>query len=291
MPYLKLSNACLAYGHVPLLDHAEFQLDPGERVALIGRNGTGKSSLLAALAAGSGKGRLDDGEVWVQPGIRVGYVPQEPPFDPEHSVFEAVISGMGETSTLLAEYHEVSHRLSEGQGDHDALLARMDTLQHELEARGAWAYEAQAEKVIARFGLDPEAQVGSLSGGQKKLLELGRTMMTDAKLVLLDEPAAGVNRTLLRKLEEKILILNRDWGYTFILIEHDMEMIEKLCQPVVCMAEGKVLIQGDFHTVRSDARVLEAYLGETPSAIERNEFEHDPKVEQLREQELHKEDL
>ncbi|WP_068087794.1 ABC transporter ATP-binding protein [Polycladidibacter stylochi] len=103
---------------------------------------------------------------------------------------------------------------------------------------------------------------GALSGGQKKLLELGRTMMTDAKLVLLDEPAAGVNRTLLRKLEEKIQILNQQRGYTFILIEHDMEMIEKLCQPVICMAEGTVLIEGDFQKVRQDPRVLEAYLGE-----------------------------
>ncbi len=89
-------------------------------------------------------------------------------------------------------------------------------------------------------------------------------MMTEAKLVLLDEPAAGVNRTLLRKLEEKILILNRERGYTFILIEHDMEMIEKLCAPVVPVAEARCH-PGDFHTVRSDARVLEAYLGETPA--------------------------
>ncbi|WP_394890462.1 ABC transporter ATP-binding protein [Mesorhizobium sp. AaZ16] len=106
-------------------------------------------------------------------------------------------------------------------------------------------------------------RAGRLSGGQKKLLELGRTMMTDAKLVLLDEPAAGVNRTLLRKLEEKIQFLNKDRGYTFVLIEHDMEMIQKLCGPIFCMAEGAVLIQGDFNTVRSDPRVLEAYLGET----------------------------
>ena len=107
MAYLKLADACLAYGHVPLLDHTDFLLDPGERVALIGRNGTGKSSLLAALAAGSGRGKLDDGEVWVQPGIRVGYVPQEPPFDMDMTVFEAVVSGMGETSKILAAYHEV----------------------------------------------------------------------------------------------------------------------------------------------------------------------------------------
>ena len=107
---------------------------------------------------------------------------------------------------------------------------------------------------------------GQISGGQKKLLELGRTIMTDAELVLLDEPAAGVNRTLLRKLEEKIEYLNRERGYTFILIEHDMEMIERLCDPVICMAEGKVLIEGSFQTVRSDPRVLEAYLGERQEA-------------------------
>lgn len=103
---------------------------------------------------------------------------------------------------------------------------------------------------------------GLISGGQKKLLELGRTMMTNAKLVLLDEPAAGINRTLLRKLEEKIEYLNKEYGYTFLLIEHDMEMIERLCSPVICMAEGAVLIEGDFNTVRSDPHVLEAYLGE-----------------------------
>jgi branched-chain amino acid transport system ATP-binding protein len=125
--------------------------------------------------------------------------------------------------------------------------------------------EARARETLKFLELTHVADVraGNLSGGQKKLLELGRTMMTDAKLVLLDEPAAGVNRTLLRKLEEKIQILNKERGYTFILIEHDMEMIEKLCDPVVCMAEGKVLIAGDFQTVRSDPRVLEAYLGET----------------------------
>jgi len=233
MPYLKLADACLAYGHVPLLDHAEFQLDPGERVALIGRNGTGKSSLLAALAAGSGKGRLDDGEVWVQPGIRVGYVPQEPPFDPAHSVFEAVISGMGETSALLAEYHAVSHRLGEG-GDHEALLARMAQLQQELEARGAWAYEAQAEKVIARFGLDPEAQVGSLSGGQKKRLALAQALAVAPEVLLLDEPTNHLDIAAIEWLETLLI----ESGVTLLFITHDRSFLDRVSTRIVELDRG-----------------------------------------------------
>ena len=236
MPYLKLSDACLAYGHVPLLDHTDFQLDPGERVALIGRNGTGKSSLLAAMAAGSGKGRLDDGEVWVQPGIRVGYVPQEPPFDPAMNVFQAVVSGMGETSALLAEYHAVSHQLAEGQGDHDALLARMDTLQHELEARGAWAYEAQAERVIDRFGLDPEASVGSLSGGQKKRLALAQALAVAPEVLLLDEPTNHLDIAAIEWLENLLI----ESGVSLFFITHDRSFLDRVCTRIVELDRGKL---------------------------------------------------
>ncbi len=258
MPYLKLSAACLAYGHVPLLDHAEFQLDPGERVALIGRNGTGKSSLLAALAAGSGKGRLDDGEVWVQPGIRVGYVPQEPPFDPAHSVFEAVISGMGETSALLAEYHAVSHRLGEG-GDHDALLTRMAQLQQELEARGAWAYEAQAEKVIARFGLDPEAQVGSLSGGQKKRLALAQALAVAPEVLLLDEPTNHLDIAAIEWLETLLI----ESGVTLLFITHDRSFLDRVSTRIVELDRGQLAsFPGNFtqYQQRKEAMLHEEAL-------------------------------
>ena len=237
MPYLKLSDACLAYGHVPLLDHADFLLDPGERVALIGRNGTGKSSLLAALAAGSGKGRLDDGEVWVQPGIRVGYVPQEPPFDSEVTVFEAVISGMGEASTLLAAYHEVSHQLAEGAGEHDALLARMESLQHELEACGAWTYEAQAEKVIDRFGLDPDASVGTLSGGQKKRLALAQALVVAPDVLLLDEPTNHLDIDAIEWLEDLLIELAAS---RCCFITHDRAFLDRVCTRIVELDRGKL---------------------------------------------------
>ena len=240
MPYLRLVNACLAFGHVPLLDHADFQLDPGERVALIGRNGVGKSSLLAALAAGSGRGRLDDGEVWTQPGIRVGYVPQEPPFDAEATVFAAVVSGMGETSRLLAEYHEVSHRLSEGAAApanaSEALLARMAELQHELEARGAWAYEAQAERVIARFGLDPEARVGSLSGGQKKRLALAQALAVAPEVLLLDEPTNHLDIAAIEWLENLLI----ESGVTLLFITHDRAFMERVCTRIVELDRGQL---------------------------------------------------
>jgi ATP-binding cassette subfamily F protein uup len=236
MPYLKLSDACLAYGHVPLLDHADFLLDPGERVALIGRNGTGKSSLLAALAAGTGRGKLDDGEVWVQPGIRVGYVPQEPLFDARSTVFAAVISGMGEASRLLAAYHDVSHQLAEGAGDHDALLARMDALQHELEACGAWTHEAQAEKVIDRFGLDPDASVGSLSGGQKKRLALAQALAITPEVLLLDEPTNHLDIAAIEWLENMLI----ETGVTLLFITHDRTFLDRVCTRIVELDRGKL---------------------------------------------------
>ena len=234
MPYLKLSAACLAFGHVPLLDHADFQLDPGERVALIGRNGSGKSSLLAALAAGSGRGKLDDGEVWVQPGIRVGYVSQEPPFDPELTVFQAVVAGMGATSRLLAEYHAVSHRLATEAAGHEALLARLETLQHELESLGAWGYEAQAERVITRFALDPEARVGALSGGQKKRLALAQALAVAPEVLLLDEPTNHLDIAAIEWLENLLV----ESGMTLLFITHDRRFLDRVCTRIVELDRG-----------------------------------------------------
>ncbi len=234
MPHLILSDASLAFGHVPLLDHADFQLDPGERVALIGRNGCGKSSLLRALA---GVGALDDGTVWRQPGIRMGYVLQEPPFDPELSVFEAVVAGMGETSALLAEYHAVSHALGDADADHDALLARMHDLQGALEACDAWSFEAQAEKVIQRFSLDPDARVGSLSGGQKKRLALAQALAVSPDLLLLDEPTNHLDVAAIEWLEELLI----SSGTTLLFITHDRRFLDRVCTRIVELDRGRLL--------------------------------------------------
>jgi ATP-binding cassette subfamily F protein uup len=193
--------------------------------------GPGEEERLRALA---GQGMIDDGTVWRQPGVHLGYVPQEPPFDPAMTVFQAVVSGMGETSALLAEYHDVSHQLAEGVGDHDALLARMDSLQHELEARGAWAYEAQAERVIDRFGLDPEASVGALSGGQKKRLALAQALAVAPEVLLLDEPTNHLDIAAIEWLENLLI----ESGVTLFFITHDRSFLDRVCTRIVELDRG-----------------------------------------------------
>ena len=234
MPHLILSDASLAYGHVPLLDHADFQLDPGECVALIGRNGTGKSSLLRALA---GQGAIDDGSVWRQPGIRMGYVPQEPPFDPELSVFAAVVAGMGEVSALLAGYHAVAHAMGEADADHDALLDRLRHFQGELEARQARSFETQAERVIQRFSLDPDARVGALSGGQKKRLALAQALAISPEMLLLDEPTNHLDVGAIEWLEEMLI----GSGVSMVFITHDRRFLDRVATRIVELDRGRLL--------------------------------------------------
>ena len=245
MPLISLSQACLAFGHVPLLDRADFLLDAGERVALIGRNGSGKSSLLAALA---GAGHLDDGIVWHQPGLRLAYVPQEPELDGEQNVFEAVIAGMGDATRLIAEWHHVSHRLAEPGANHEALLEQLNRLQHELEALGAWSAASQAERAIERVGLDPDAIVGTLSGGQKKRLALARALASEPQVLLLDEPTNHLDLSAIEWLEE----LLRGSGMSLLFVTHDRRFLDRLATRIVELDRGLLSsFPGSFATYQS----------------------------------------
>jgi ABC transport system ATP-binding/permease protein len=233
VPLVAVTNACLAFGHLPLLDGADLQLDAGERVAVIGRNGSGKSSLLAALAGG---GHLDDGDVWRQPGLRIAWVAQEPALAPELTVFEAVVAGMGRGTDLVSQWHGVSHRLADAGADHEELLAELNRLQHELEMLGAWSAASQAERAIERFGLDADARVGTLSGGQKKRLALAQALATEPDLLLLDEPTNHLDLAAIEWLEDLLLAA----GITLLFVTHDRRFLDRLATRIVELDRGRL---------------------------------------------------
>ena len=233
MPHITLDNASLAFGHHALLDKASFQLDPGERVGLIGRNGAGKSSLLKVIA---GEIKLDDGNVWRATSVRIVYVPQEPVLDPKHTVFEAVAEGLGAMQQILVDYHEVTHSMGAADADIDALMEKMQKLQHELDAKDGWGMQAKVETVLSKLSLNPDTPVASLSGGWRKRVALGRALVADPEVLLLDEPTNHLDLEAIQWLEE--LLLNFNGGVLFIT--HDRRFLNRLATRIVELDRGKL---------------------------------------------------
>ena len=231
MPLLKLESASLAFGHVALLDHADFQLDPGERVALIGRNGTGKSSLLRLLG---GMALPDDGNVWREPGLKLAFVPQEPQFDAGDDCFAAVAGGLGEASRLLNDYHALLHEVA-GAGD-DASLARLQELQHALEEADAWRLNTRVEQTLSRIGIDGSARVDTLSGGQLKRLALARALVSSPDALLLDEPTNHLDLEGIGWLEELV----RGFAGAVVVVTHDRRFLDAVATRIIELDRGRL---------------------------------------------------
>jgi branched-chain amino acid transport system ATP-binding protein len=239
------------FGGFHAVDGASLSIAKGSITGLIGPNGAGKTTLFNCIA---GRYRPTSGRVVMDGEDITGL--------PPHGLFH---KGLLRTFQIAHEFGSMTVR--ENLMMVPAAQAG-ETLWNAWFRRGAVAAEERALREKADAVLDfltithlADQKASQISGGQKKLLELGRTMMVDAKIVFLDEVGAGVNRTLLNTIGDAIIRLNKERGYTFCVIEHDMDFIARLCDPVIVMAEGKVLAQGTPAEVRSDERVIEAYLG------------------------------
>jgi len=233
MPHITLDNACLAFGHYALLDHAAFQLDAGERVGLIGRNGAGKSSLLKAIA---GTIKLDDGTVWRAPNINIVYVPQEPELDTTHTIFEAVAEGLGDLQQIIIDYHQVTHDMGMPDADIDALMTKMQHLQHELDSQNGWAAQSRVETVLTRLNLDADALVSTLSGGWRKRVALGRALVAEPEVLLLDEPTNHLDLEAIQWLEDLLL----SFQGSVLFITHDRRFLDRLATRITELDRGNL---------------------------------------------------
>ena len=248
---IKVQNLHKHFGGFHAVDGATLEIHQGSITGLIGPNGAGKTTLFNVIA---GVHAPTSGKVMLQDQDITGL--------PPHELFHR---GVLRTFQIAHEFGSMTCRenlmmVPAGQSGETLWNTWFGRKRIADEER---ALRAKADEVLEFLTISHLAdhKAGQVSGGQKKLLELGRTMMVDAKIVFLDEVGAGVNRTLLNTIGDAILRLNKERGYTFVVIEHDMDFIGRICDPVICMAEGKVLAQGTLAEIKANEQVIEAYLG------------------------------
>ena len=251
MAMIRVENLHKHFGGFHAVDGATLEIEKGSITGLIGPNGAGKTTLFNVIA---GVLPPTSGHVLMEGDDITGL--------PPHELFT---KGLLRTFQIAHEFHSMTVRenlmmVPPNQSGENLWSAWFHGARvREEEAR----IRARADEVLEFLTIShiADEKAGQISGGQKKLLELGRTMMTDAKIVFLDEVGAGVNRTLLNTIADAIVRLNKEQGYTFVVIEHDMDFIGRICNPVICMAEGKVLAEGTLDEIKANEQVIEAYLG------------------------------
>ncbi|MBU3724765.1 MAG: ATP-binding cassette domain-containing protein [Burkholderiaceae bacterium] len=224
MALIVLSDACLAFGHVDLLAHTDFSLLPNERVGLIGRNGTGKSSLLKILA---GVQKADSGTLQLQQGLRIASVAQEPLLDANSTIFDQVAIGLAEAVALRQEFEQLDH-----ERDHE----RFDAISMRLDAVGGWTWEQRVDEVLQRLRLDPKATIASLSGGNKKRVALAQALVAMPDVLLLDEPTNHLDIDAILWLEELLLAFRG----AVVFVTHDRAFLNNVCTAIVELDRGEL---------------------------------------------------
>ena len=226
-----LDRVSLAFGHAPLLDEVSLQIEPRERVSLIGRNGTGKSTLLQIL---SGERPPDTGSIWRQAGLRIARLEQDVPLSADRPVFDVVAEGLGGLSDLVTAYHHAAVEVAERGSP--PLLEKLGRLQHELEERDGWRLEQRVEIVLARLGLPADALVDTLSGGWRRRTLLARALAGEPDLLLLDEPTNHLDIDAITWLESFIA----DFPGAVVFVTHDRAFLQRLATRIVELDRGRL---------------------------------------------------
>ena len=248
---LSVQNVSMHFGGIKAVDNISLSIETGSITGLIGPNGAGKTTSFNTIA---GAEKPTRGDVFLEGKKITG-----------RSTEQLYHMGLLRTFQLSQEYPKMTtlENLMVACKDQAGENIFMNWLSPKKVIERESKVIEKANQTLEFLGLDHVSSelAGNLSGGQKKLLELGRTMMADAKLILLDEPGAGVNPTLMQKIGDMIIDLNQNRGYTFCLIEHDMELIERLCHRIIVLAEGRILQEGSMEEIRNNSKVVDAYFG------------------------------
>ena len=249
---MSLSGVSLSFGHLPLVSGADLRVEPEERIAVIGRNGAGKSSLLRVIA---GDVPPDAGSIWREPGLRVARLAQDVPAEGDRTVFDEIAGGLGELGALVSRYHDAAVRVSSG-GSAD--MDRLGALQHELEERDGWRLEQKVETVISRLSLPADRRVRDLSGGWRRRVLLGRALVSEPHLLLLDEPTNHLDIAAIRWLEDYL----KQAPSALLFVTHDRAFLSALATRIVEIDRGRIV---------SWPGRYESYLEKKAAALEQEE--------------------
>ncbi|MEY3107221.1 MAG: hypothetical protein RIT35_1399 [Pseudomonadota bacterium] len=231
MPLLRLSNISIAYGTHALLKNSDFQLDAGERVGLLGRNGEGKSTLMKIIA---GNVLPDNGDIWRQPELRLAWLEQSPELPDDATIYDAVAGGLGELGEWITRYHALT--LSMDYDDEKA-LNEMGDLQHKLESHNGWHFQQRVETTLTKLDLPGDLKINGLSGGWKRRVALARALVIDPEVLLLDEPTNHLDFESILWLEEQLL----NFQGAVLFVTHDRSFLQKLATRIVDLDRGNLV--------------------------------------------------
>jgi ABC transport system ATP-binding/permease protein len=228
---LRLSQVSIAFGHLPLLDGVDLQIEKGERISVLGRNGTGKSTLLRVI---SGELPPDAGIVWTEPNLKIARLEQDVPPSSERSVFDVVAEGLGEIRSVLTAYHHAAIEVADRETP--AGLETLGRLQHQLDEQDGWRLEERIETVLSHLNLDADARVGALSGGWKRRVLLARALVAQPDLLLLDEPTNHLDVEAIKWLEAFLL----EYPGAIVFVTHDRAFLQRLATRIVELDRGRL---------------------------------------------------